>query len=124
MKKSILYILSIISLLLLFSACSKVSDEDLQAAHTAYNNKKAIIVDVRTREEYKENHIQRSVNIPLQMLDKYIEHLPLDKEMIVYCRTGSRSKVAAQYLRKNGFTVHDIATQADWKRKLPSVDIK
>ena len=117
MQRNIIYLFTIL-LLLLFSACSKVSDEDLRAAHTAYKNG-AIIIDVRTREEYKENHIEKSVNIPLDILEKYKEHLPLDKEIIVCCRSGSRSSVAAEYLTKNGFIVHDIATQADWKRKLP-----
>ena len=118
MKRNILYLLSLFSLLFVLSACSKVSDDDLRAAHKAYKNG-AIIVDVRTREEYRENHVDKSVNIPLQILDKYVEHLPLDKEIIVYCRTGSRSKMAAEYLTKHGFVVHDVATQADWERKLP-----
>ena len=117
MKKNILYLL-ILPLLLMLSACSKVSDEDLRAAHTAYE-KGAIIIDVRTREEYREKHINKSVNIPLHLLEKYLEHLPLDKEFITYCRTGNRSKMAAEFLREKGFTVYDVATQEEWERKLP-----
>ena len=118
MKKNLLYIISLFSLIILFSACSKVSDDDLRSAHNAYE-KGAIIIDVRTKEEYKEKHIEKSVNIPLQVLEQYTEHLPLDKEIIVYCRSGSRSGVAAAYLKKHGFIVHDIATQANWERELP-----
>jgi len=118
MKKNILYLFTLLSLLVLVSACSKVSDEDLQIAHKAYKNG-AIIIDVRTREEYRQKHIDKAVNIPLQLLEKYLEHLPLDKAFITYCRSGSRSKMAAEFLRKNGFTVYDVATQEDWDRELP-----
>jgi len=58
MQRNIIYLFTIL-LLLLFSARCPVSDEDLRAAHTAYKNG-AIIIDVRTREEYKENHIEKS----------------------------------------------------------------
>ena len=123
MKKNILYILSIFSLLILLAGCSKVSDEDLLAAHDAYNNG-ALIIDVRTKEEFKEGHVKQAVNIPLQNLEKQYQHIPKDKEIIVYCQTGNRSGVAAEYLRKQGRTVYDVATQQDWERELPSLTKK
>jgi phage shock protein E len=118
MKKNLLYILSIFSLLLLLGGCSKVSDEDLLAAHDAYNNG-ALIIDVRTKEEFKSGHVKHAVNLPLQNLEQYYKYIPKDKEIIVYCQTGNRSGVAAEYLRKRGRTVYDVATQEDWERELP-----
>ena len=118
MKKNILYLLSIFSLLLFLGGCSKVSDEDLLAAHDAYNNG-ALIIDVRTKEEFKDGHVKKAVNIPLQNLEKYYQYIPKDKEIIVYCHSGSRSAMATEYLRKQGRTVYDVATQGDWERELP-----
>ena len=123
MKKNILYLLSIFSFLLLLGGCSKVSDEDLLAAHDAYNNG-ALIIDVRTKEEFKDGHIKQAVNIPLQNLEKYYQYIPKDKEIIVYCRSGSRSSMAAEYLTERGRVVYDVATQGDWERKLPTLSKK
>lgn len=110
MKKYIL-----IGLLLLLVGCSKVSDETLRAAHKAVENG-AIIVDVRTPKEYKTKHITNAVNHPLRELHNSLVRLPRDKEIVVYCRSGNRSATAADLLRKHGFTVYDVATQADWER--------
>ena len=120
MKKNLLYMLSIFSLVLLLGGCSKVSDEELLAAHDAYNNG-ALIIDVRTKEEFKDGHIKQAVNIPLQNLEKYYQYIPKDKEIIVYCRSGSRSSMAAEYLKEQGRVVYDVATQGDWERKLPAL---
>lgn len=112
--------MTLITLTILFSACSKVSDEDLRKAHTAYKNG-ALIIDVRTREEYREKHVQKAVNIALQNLEKYYKYIPQNKALIVYCQTGSRSSMAAEFLRKKGRTVYDVATQNDWERELPQI---
>ena len=99
------------------SGCSKVSDEDLRAAHIAADNG-AMILDVRSKKEFNKGNIEGSVNIPIDLLDKMYERLPRDKEIIVYCRSGSRSMVAARLLKEQGWIVHDVATQEDWARKL------
>ncbi len=64
------------------------------------------ILDVRTIDEYKASHIMRAIVIPVQELQKRIseiEHLK-DKKVLVYCRTGNRSKKALQILQQNGFS--------------------
>lgn len=61
------------------------------------------ILDVRTREEYYESHIMNSTLIPVQELDIRFKELPLDKKILVYCRTGVRSVTASEILEKNGF---------------------
>ena len=64
----------------------------------------ALIVDVRTTEEYSAARFDGAVNIPLSELDKNL-HLFGDKDMkiIVYCRTGNRSGQAKKILNNNGF---------------------
>ena len=115
--KSFIGLLALAVALGFMSGCSKVSDEDLRAAHIAAN-KGAMIIDVRSKKEFNTGHIDGSVNIPIDILDKMYTRLPRDKEMIVYCRSGSRSMVAAHLLREQGWIVHDVATQDDWNRKL------
>lgn len=112
------HILFVLITSILFIGCSNVSDEELRAAHIAYK-KGAIIVDVRTKEEFEKRHIKNAINIPVQMIDKLYYTLPKNKEIIVYCRSGSRSSQAASYLRKKGRKVYDVATQNDWHRKVP-----
>lgn len=102
----------------LFGGCSKVSDEDLRAAHKAFEDG-ALIIDVRSKEEFKEKHIQGAVNIDIAVLDKLYGQIPKDRELVLYCRSGSRSRVAARFLKEKGWTVHDVATQGEWERKIP-----
>ena len=99
------------------SACSRVSDEDVLAGRKAVESG-AMIIDVRSIKEYNKGHIEGSVNIPIAYVDKMYNSLPRDKELVVYCRTGSRSAIAARLLREQGWTVHDVETQEDWERKI------
>jgi rhodanese-related sulfurtransferase/heme-degrading monooxygenase HmoA len=58
-----------------------------------------LIVDVRSREEYYKSHIKGSLNIPVSDLEYYIDFLK-DKDILLYCDTGRRAKIAVQYLAK------------------------
>ena len=116
-KRSIFYWLISILVFSLFTGCSNVSDEEVMAARKAVKEG-ALLIDVRTPSEYRHGHIKGAHNIPLQVLDKVYMHLPKDKEIVVYCRAGNRSEVAAKFLREQGWKVHDVATQEDWEREI------
>lgn len=64
----------------------------------------AVLVDVRTVQEYREGHIPESRNVPLQQLDR-IASVAEDKntQLFVYCYSGSRSRQAASILRQMGY---------------------
>lgn len=65
--------------------------------------KQALIIDVRTPEEYKQGHITESVNIPLNQLPNKINELKRKgKPIITCCRSGARSGMAANQLNKSG----------------------
>ena len=66
----------------------------------------AVILDVRTPEEYAEGHIPGAKLIPLSELRLSAERLPGGKSasVLVYCRTGMRSALAASTLQKMGWT--------------------
>ena len=68
----------------------------------------ALLIDVRTPQEYNTRHIPNAVNLPLQTLNLTIQSIPKDKNIVVYCRSGNRSGQAYNYMTKIGFTnVHN-----------------
>jgi len=67
-------------------------------------DKNVQFIDVRTPMEYQQYHIKQFKNIPLQRLRKECETLDRDKEVVLICRSGSRSMRAARILKGKGFT--------------------
>lgn len=63
----------------------------------------ALIIDVRTKEEYKQGHIKGSLNIPVDQISKAMEWLLKDAPMVLVCASGSRSGYAVMVLKANGF---------------------
>ena len=63
----------------------------------------AIVIDVRTPEEYKDGHIEGSLNIPLDEIGKAMSWLIKDVPVVLVCASGSRSAVAEKILKANGF---------------------
>lgn len=65
-----------------------------------------IIIDARTEEEYAEGHIPGAVLIPEYQISEKAEDILPDKDalILVYCRSGRRSKIAAEELVKLGYT--------------------
>ena len=66
----------------------------------------AKIVDVRSRREYSEGHISGSINIPDYEINREFEKVFKDynQTIILYCRSGARSKKACKKLIKKGYT--------------------
>ena len=76
-----------------------------------------IILDVRTEEEYCEKHIPDAINIPNETIGfGEIEELPdKDQLILVYCRSGNRSKQAAEKLAELGYTnIVEFGGINDW----------
>lgn len=70
-----------------------------------------IIVDVRTKDEFMKNHVIGAINIPYDEIDG--SNLDKDKTIFVYCRSGSRSKVAFDRLTELGYMVYDLGAFDD-----------
>ena len=80
----------------------------------------AVLLDVRTPQEYREGHIPGSQNMPLQQLDK-VEEVTENKDTVlyVYCRSGARSRQAVSLLKHMGYTnVHNIGGIAAYSGKV------
>ncbi|MFC2145635.1 rhodanese-like domain-containing protein [Actinomycetota bacterium] len=79
------------------------------------NDEDYLIVDVRTIEEYNSGHIEGALLLPVQELEDRLNELPMDKPIIVYCRSGNRSRTAAEILVNNGFMqIYDMGGISDW----------
>lgn len=67
----------------------------------------SVIIDVREPYEFATGHVKGAINIPPSRLmagAPELKDVPKDKQLVVYCRTGSRSAVSMQLLQRMGFT--------------------
>lgn len=65
----------------------------------------AVLLDVRTPQEYAEGHIPKSCNIPLDMLELAEEKIPdMETPIFVYCHSGARSSQATALLERMGYS--------------------
>lgn len=64
-----------------------------------------LVIDVREKSEYDEGHVRYAINISLNALENKLDYINdlKDKNIITICRSGKRSKAAAEILHKNGF---------------------
>ena len=84
-------------------------------------NENYIILDVRTQAEYNQGHIPNAICIPNETIDEnVVNKLPDKNQMIlVYCRSGNRSKQAAEKLKKLGYTnLIEFGGIRDWKGEI------
>lgn len=88
-----------------------------EAARMMEEDPNAIVVDVRTQMEYESGHIPGAICIPNEtIVDRPPDELPdPEQRILVYCRSGNRSKQAAQKLADMGYTnVHEFGGIIDW----------
>ena len=113
--------------MLLLSACEQTAENNQEAIYmqiTAEEAKKImdtqegyVILDTRTREEYDEGHIPGAIVISHDEIRQQAERVLKDKDQLifVYCRSGRRSKLAAQDLADMGYTnVKEFGGIIDW----------
>ncbi|MHB1485759.1 MAG: rhodanese-like domain-containing protein [Saccharofermentanales bacterium] len=129
MKNKFMMILTTVILLSVLSGCAakntedssvskvfkKISAQDAKAMME--QNKDAIILDVRTLEEFNEGHIKNAVLIPDNEIIAKAESVLTDKNalILVYCRSGRRSALAANDLVTLGYSnVYDFGGIIDW----------
>lgn len=122
--KRVMIVLMVIMLLL--AGCSQ-SESKVTASYTQISQEEAktmmtkkddhIIVDVRRQDEYDEGHIPNAVLIPNESItNEQPKELPdLNQIILVYCRSGRRSKEASQKLADIGYTkVYEFGGINSW----------
>ena len=84
-------------------------------------SQEVVVVDVRTREEYDGGHIENAVLVPNESIGSEMPETLPDKEatLLIYCRSGRRSKDVAQKLLALGYqSVYDFGGVIDWPYEL------
>ena len=79
------------------------------------------VIDVREPNEYAKGHIPGAINVPVETIgEEYPPELPdCDQLILVYCRSGNRSKEAAQKLVDIGYkNVYEFGGIIDWKGEI------
>lgn len=103
--------LILLSMLLIITGCNNNND-----INSIIEDKNTIIIDVRTEEEYNERHIDRAINIPVDNIPNI--KIEKNKTIVVYCRSGVRSKKAYDILLSMGYTdVHDLGSIDNYKKE-------
>lgn len=84
---------------------------DPQTFQAFLKDKKGILLDTRTSQEYTDFHLENAINIDLYLSDFEEKINNLDKSIpyFVYCHTGSRTKMVLDIMKKEGFReVYDL----------------
>lgn len=121
MKRVVIVFLIVI----LLSGCAATKEENkimynkitAEEAKEMIDTQEVIILDVRTQEEFKEKHIEGALLIPdYELANVAKSKLPdKNKKILVYCRSGNRSKSAARLLIDMGYTdVYDFGGIINW----------
>ena len=123
MKKLIFLLLAV----MMFTACGQAKENDREAVYMNITAEEAkqimdseegyIILDVRTQEEYEEGHIPGATQISHEEIIEKAEEVLTDKDqlILVYCRSGRRSKLAAEALVELGYTnIKEFGGIIDW----------
>ena len=123
MKKLVFLLLAV----LLLTACGQDKENDQGAVYVNITAEEAkqimdseegyIILDVRTQEEYDQGHIPGATQISHEEIAEKAEEVLPDKNqlILVYCRSGRRSKIAAEALVELGYTnIKEFGGIIDW----------
>ena len=123
MKKLLFLILAV----MLLTACAHTKENDQEAAYMNITAEEAkaimdneegyVILDARTQEEYDQGHIPGAIQISHDEITEKAEEVLTDKNqlILVYCRSGRRSKIAAEALVELGYTnIKEFGGIIDW----------
>ena len=100
------------------AAYHKISAEE---AYEMMASQEVVVVDVRTRDEYDGGHIENAVLVPNESIGSEMPETLPDKDatLLIYCRSGRRSKDAAEKLLSLGYQrVYDFGGVIDWPYEL------
>ena len=103
MKKIISFLICIV-LLIVLTGCNDKKERTLDDILKKNNY---IVVDVREDYEYLKGHVVDSINIPYTQIDENT-NLDKSKTILVYCKSGKRSKIAYDKLKELNYDVVDL----------------
>lgn len=81
---------------------------DVRTAHEMVDSATAVLVDVRTKPEWREGHAPRALHISLASLERQMRRIPEDKTVLAICRSGNRSVRAVAMLQRAGYEALNV----------------
>ncbi|EIJ2220253.1 rhodanese-like domain-containing protein [Vibrio cholerae] len=107
------------ALLALLSAWFSSGAQASELAELAWQmvNEGALLIDVRTVEEYAQGHLDTALNWPLSEVETAFSAIEKERPIVLYCRSGNRSGIAQKYLIEQGYTrVHNGGGYAEMRQ--------
>lgn len=96
---------------------TKINPEGFKTCLEHLKNKEALLLDVRTEEEWEAGHAEGAMHLELSKIEAgELPDFPKDKKICVYCAAGGRAEMAKKLLLSKGFlNVHNLGGLRDWK---------
>ena len=105
LPKTMVWLLGLTVLLMMFSTLATAADQDANVAWQKIEAG-ALVVDVRTPEEFAQGHLPNAINIPYEQIISTFskKQIGKDRSVVVYCRSGNRSGIANKMLVSEGYS--------------------
>ena len=98
-----------------------ISNDELMAKRS--DGEEVLLVDVREEAEYAFGHAEGAISIPFGQLEERADELDREKEILVICRTGTRSGMACRLLSAKGFkrVMNVVPGMSEWNEEMRSI---
>jgi adenylyltransferase/sulfurtransferase len=109
--------------------CNPVQERDItpvQLSEKLARGVDIVLIDVREPYEWNAGHLEQAQHIPMSQIEKRISEIPRDRDVVMICRSGSRSAHVQQHLLQNGWNrvQNLVGGMARWAREVdPSVRV-
>ena len=105
--KTIIMMVAIVGTLFGMQSCAAQDNSNVKMTD-------AFLVDVRTPQEFAEGSAEGAINIPLDQVEQRLAEFEGKGQIVVFCRSGSRSSQAKSILEKHGYT--NITNGGSWEQ--------
>ena len=109
------------ALILLFFVVKRLRQVSSSKARELLSNN-ALVIDVRSSDEFATDHVKSAVNLPLEQIQRRIESIESDhsRPILVHCLSGTRSAMACRILRGLGYSeVHNLGSLSRARSLVP-----
>ena len=105
--------------------CNPVQEQTVtpeQVSERIARGEEVVLIDVREPYEWNVGHIESAQHIPMQQIPRRLDEIPREAEVIMICRSGSRSAQVQHYLQQQGFTnvKNLVGGMQRWAREVDS----
>lgn len=81
-------------------SCQRITAKEFEKI---YAKKNTTLIDVRKKSEYEAEHVEGSINIPLNQLNEHLAEIPKNTFFVIFCAGGYRSMIASSILKQRGY---------------------